>query len=163
MKPQARIAVAALLAFLAASAFADIEGSVVGVSDGDTVTVLDEARTQHKIRLAGIDAPEKAQAFGNKSKQALSDCAFGRGARVTGSKLDRYGRLVAKVIVEGVDCNLRQVELGLAWHYTAYAREQSAEDRAAYSQAELGAREQRLGLWRDNEPEPPWDFRRARR
>jgi endonuclease YncB( thermonuclease family) len=163
MKPPARIAAAALLAFLAASAFADIEGSVVGVSDGDTVTVLDEARTQHKIRLAGIDAPEKAQAFGNKSKQALSDCAFGRRARVTGSKLDRYGRLVAKVIVEGVDCNLRQVQLGLAWHYKAYAREQSAEDRAAYSQAELAGREQRLGLWRDNEPEPPWDFRRARR
>jgi len=157
------VAVAALLAALAAPASADIEGAVVGVSDGDTMTVLDDARAQHKVRLAGIDAPEKAQAFGNKAKQALSDCAFGHRAHVTGSKLDRYGRLVAKVVSNGVDCNLRQVELGLAWHYKAYQREQSAEDRTAYSKAELAAREHRLGLWHDTEPEPPWDFRRDRR
>ncbi len=120
---------------------------------------MDESKSQHKIRLAGIDAPEKAQAFGNRSKEALSDCAFGKQATVETNKTDRYGRLVGKVIVEGKDCNLRQVQLGLAWHYKAYEREQSATDRKAYSEEENEARAARRGLWVDARPVPPWDFR----
>lgn len=84
-----------------------IVGRVVGVDDGDTLTVLDALKHQHKIRLAGIDAPEGGQAFGQPSKQTLSDCAFGKQVTVDGDKSDRYGRRVGKVTVGAVDCNLR--------------------------------------------------------
>lgn len=136
-----------------------LEGRVVGVSDGDTLTVLDADKRQHKIRLSGIDAPESGQAFGNRAKQGLSDCAFGRTALITGDKTDRYGRTVAKVTVAGVDCNLRQIELGLAWHYKKYAGEQPAMERTSYSAAEDAARAARRGLWADPHAMPPWDWR----
>ena len=122
-------------------------------------TLLDADKHQHKVRLAGIDAPESGQAFGRRSKQTLSDCAFGKQATLIGDKVDRYGRTVAKVMVSGVDCNLRQVMLGLAWHYKAYEREQSAPDRDAYANAERDARKARSGLWADAKPVPPWEWR----
>ena len=125
--------------------------------------MLDASRARHKVRLAGIDAPEKGQAFGARSKQSLSDCAFGHRAHVEGAKIDRYGRLVGKIVVDGVDCNLRQIEAGLAWHYKQYQREQSPKDRLVYAEAEETARERRAGLWRDQAPEPPWDYRREQR
>lgn len=140
-----------------------LEGRVVGVSDGDTLTLLDASNIQHKIRLAGIDAPEKTQAFGNRSKQSLSDMAFNRQATVETTKKDRYGRSVGKVLVDGKDLNLLQVERGMAWFYRAYESEQSPEDRANYAKAERRAKESGLGLWRDAEPEPPWNFRRSKR
>lgn len=158
-----RCAVAALVAGFAVSARADIEGAVIGVSDGDTITVLDDARVQHKVRLAGIDAPEKGQSFWARSKASLSDCAFRHRAKVAGEKIDRYGRLVGKVVVEGVDCNLRQVEAGLAWHYKQFQREQLPQDRLDYAQAEERARASRAGLWQDVAPQPPWENRRDRR
>lgn len=80
-------------------AAADVTGTVVGVADGDTVTILDDLNRQYKVRLSGIDAPEKGQPYGQRSKQTLSECAFGRSASVEGNKLDRYGRLVGKVHV----------------------------------------------------------------
>lgn len=160
---RARIVTPAVLLVAATCARADVDGTVVSVADGDTVTVLDDARIQHKVRLAGIDAPEKGQAFGARSKQSLSDCAFGRRAHVEGEKIDRYRRLVGKVVVEGVDCNLRQVKAGLAWHYKQYQREQSMPDRQAYADAEEEAREQRTGLWRDLAPQAPWNYRQERR
>jgi len=132
---------------------------VVGVSDGDTVTVLDASKQQHKIRLSGIDAPESGQAFGQRAKQALSECAFGKYATVTGDKIDRYGRTVAKVTVSGVDCNLRQLELGMAWHYKKYEGEQPVDERRAYAQAEARARSKKIGLWIDPSAVPPWDWR----
>jgi endonuclease YncB( thermonuclease family) len=91
-----------------------IVGHVVGVSDGDTITVLDAQRVQHKVRLAGIDAPEKAQPFGNRSKESLSELAFNKDVSVETEKLDRYGRSVGKVLVNGHDVNLVQVERGMA-------------------------------------------------
>jgi len=163
MHPIIQFALAALISAAATAASADISGTVVDVSDGDTITVLENARFQHKIRLAGIDAPEKGQAFSARSKQTLSDCAFGHHTQVVGEKSDRYGRLVGKVLVQGADCNLRQVEAGLAWHYKQYQREQSPQDRHAYAQAEEKARQQRMGLWSDPDPRPPWDYRRERR
>lgn len=147
---------AALLAMAPAHA---LEGRVIGVSDGDTITVLDADKRQHKIRLSGIDAPESGQAFGNRAKQGLSDCAFGKTALVTGDKTDRYGRTVAKVTVAGVDCNLRQIELGLAWHYKKYAGEQPATERSSYAAAEDAARTARRGLWVDPHAMPPWEWR----
>lgn len=141
-------------------AAADVTGKVVGIADGDTVTILDGLHRQYKVRLAGIDAPEKRQPFGQRSKQTLSDCAFGRSATVEGNKVDRYGRLVGKVHVNGVDCNLRQVEQGLAWHYKQYVGEQGPADRIQYDAAETAARRARIGLWHEPSPIPPWDFRR---
>jgi endonuclease YncB( thermonuclease family) len=134
-------------------------GRVVAVADGDTLTVLDASKNQHKIRLAGIDAPEKKQAFGNRSKESLSNLAFGKPVTIETEKLDRYGREVGKVLVNGKDVNLVQVERGMAWHYKAYEREQSANDRMIYAAAELSAREAKRGLWRDTEPVAPWEFR----
>ena len=93
--------VLALLLASALGAYADtITGRVVGVADGDTVTVLDAEKVQHKIRLAGIDAPEKSQPFGNRSKQNLSDLVFQKDVRVDWDKRDRYGRIVGKVMVQ---------------------------------------------------------------
>lgn len=137
-------------------------GEVVGVSDGDTVTVLDTSKAQYKIRLAGIDAPEKSQPFGNRSRQNLATLVFRKQVLVEWSKYDRYGRIVGKVFVNGRDASLEQVASGLAWHYKAYQREQSREDQAVYAAAEEAARRKRLGLWRDPTPTPPWDFRRSK-
>lgn len=137
----------------------DINGRVVDVTDGDTVTVLDIANIQHKIRLSGIDAPEKKQAFGQRSKQSLSDLVFNKAVQVEATKKDRYGRELGKILVNGVDANLEQVKRGFAWHYKVYQREQSANDRSLYDLAENEARAAKLGLWGDVEPMPPWEFR----
>jgi endonuclease YncB( thermonuclease family) len=139
-----------------------LSGRVVGVADGDTVTVLDASRQQHKIRLMGIDAPEKKQAFGNKSKQALSDLVFNKQVSVEFSKTDRYGRTIGKILVDGLDANLEQVKKGMAWHYKQYQKEQSSVDRTAYAKAEELAKAKKLGLWFDPSPTPPWDFRHNR-
>lgn len=141
----------------------ELVGQVVGVTDGDTITVLDDQRTQHKIRLAGIDAPEKAQAFGQRSKEALSALVFGRRVTVETEKQDRYRRTVGKVVIDGRDANLAMVVVGMAWHYKKYAGEQSASDRLLYADAERDAREVRRGLWQDAAPTAPWDFRSAQR
>jgi endonuclease YncB( thermonuclease family) len=138
-----------------------IAGRVVGVTDGDTVTILDDRNIQHKIRLEGIDAPERSQDFGSVSRQNLSNLVFGKRVQVIGDKSDRYGRTVAKILFDGHDMNLEQVRAGLAWHYKAYEREQSLADRRAYALAEERARASRLGLWKDLAPVPPWNFRRG--
>ncbi len=149
-----------MLLALACTANAEtITGLVVGVSDGDTITVLDANKVQHKIRLAGIDAPEKKQAFGNRSKESLSALAFDKTVNVETDKQDRYGRQVGKVLVNGQDVNLVQVERGMAWFYRQYQREQSPNDRRLYEAAEDAARADKRGLWRDAEPLPPWEFR----
>lgn len=152
-----------LLLLLAVSAHAEtIAGRVVAIADGDTLTVLDALNQQHKIRLAGIDAPEKAQAFGDRSKQNLSAIVFNRTVSVEWDKQDRYGRTVGKVIVNGVDANLEQIKAGMAWWYEKYRKEQSATDQRIYEQTELQAKAQRVGLWRDANPTPPWEFRHAK-
>lgn len=139
---------------------ATLSGVVVALSDGDTVTVLDDARQQHKVRLAGIDAPEKHQPFGDRAKQALALLAFRKQVTVEWHKQDRYSRLVGVLRVDSVDVGLELVRAGLAWHYVAYEREQSASDRKAYSEGESHARASHLGVWSDPDPTPPWEFRR---
>lgn len=154
-----------LLLFWSISASAEtLVGKVVGMADGDTVTVLDEQREQHKVRLAGIDAPERSQPFGRHSKEALSDMVFGKAVSVEWNKVDRYGRIIGKIVVEASDVNLRLVEAGLAWWYRKYAVEQSAADQRLYAQAEDVAKREQLGLWNESEPVAPWDWRgRVRR
>lgn len=156
-----RILIAGLLLVFSVTAYADvITGRVVGVGDGDTITVLDNSNTQHKIRLAGIDAPEKNQAFGTASKRSLSDMVFGRQVAVEWSKHDRYGRTVGKVIVNGMDVNLEQIKRGMAWFYKRYENEQSVQDRIDYEDAQDYAKQGRWGLWADSNPIPPWDYRK---
>lgn len=149
-----------LLLALAFTAHAEtVTGRVVGITDGDTITVMDADKVQHKIRLAGIDAPERKQAFGNRSKESLSELAFDKTVEVETSKQDRYGRQIGKVLVNGRDINLVQVERGMAWFYRKYEREQSVEDRKLYAKAENFAKVGGHGLWRDVDPIAPWEFR----
>lgn len=147
-------------------------GQVVGVSDGDTITVLDASQGAHKIRVAGIDTPEKKQPFGEKAKQSLSSLVYGKPVRIEWAKRDRYGRIVGKVLLaptdtpcqaeacaKPVDAGLAQIEAGLAWHYKKYEKEQSPDDRGAYARAETEARNRRIGLWSDPDPISPWEWR----
>lgn len=138
-------------------------GRVVGVSDGDTVTVLVGGRDQVRVRLSGIDAPEKKQPFGQSAKEKMSDLVYGRDVAVEWEKKDRYGRTVGAVLVSGQDAGLELLRAGLAWHYKKYQSEQTMDDRNRYSTAEDAARRKRLGLWSDPAPSPPWEWRKHRR
>lgn len=160
----ARSACIILAISLSHAAQADtLHGRVIGIADGDTLTILDANRDQHRIRLAGIDAPERKQPFGQASKQSLSDLAYDRDVDVEWHKSDRYGRIIGKVLVSGVDANLIQIKKGMAWHYKKYESEQSVADRRAYAAAEDRARQQRQGLWREQHPIAPWDWRKGTR
>ena len=136
-----------------------IEGKVVRVADGDTITVLDKDNKQHRIRFQGIDAPESKQDFGQKSKQSLSDLVFGKQVTVIYSKMDKYRRVVGKIMLDGKDINIEQIKAGMAWHYKKYADEQPPEDRVSYAKAEQEARAAKIGLWQDPNPTPPGDYR----
>jgi len=137
----------------------ELAGKVVHVSDGDSIIVLAD-NTQHKVRLGAIDAPERFQAFGNKSKKSLTELIAGKHVTVSYNKRDKYGRIVGKVYLQDMDVGLEQVKRGMAWFYRFYQEELEPEDRAAYAQAEDLARRDRLGLWADTKPVPPWEFRR---
>lgn len=152
---------------------ADLTGRVVGVHDGDTITVLDAVKKQHKVRLAGIDAPESEQAFGSKSKESLSDMVYNKQVTVEWTKRDRYGRIVGKILfipsnclvpacLEHTDANYHQIVEGMAWYYRQYSNELNAADRAQYDSAENKAREVKRGLWADAKPVAPWVWRRKR-
>lgn len=131
-----------------------ITGAVVKIADGDTVTVLDSTFTQHKIRLEGIDAPERRQAFGTRARAALGNKVFQRTVHVEWTERDRYGRILGHVFVGGRWINKEMVEEGWAWHYRRYYK------NPEFAAAEQHARDNRLGLWADPHPVPPWEFRR---
>jgi endonuclease YncB( thermonuclease family) len=137
-------------------------GRVVSIEDGDTIIILDADNRTYKIRLQGIDAPEGGQAFGDRSRQHLSDEVFGKEVVIEWSKRDRYGRIVGKVLLDGRDVCLEQIRAGMAWHYKYYQAEQSPEDRTLYADAEDQARAMGRGLWTDVNPTPPWAFRQGR-
>jgi endonuclease YncB( thermonuclease family) len=151
----ARLTVVGLiLALTALPSFAQtIAGRVVGVSDGDTITVLGDGNQQSRVRLSQIDAPEKRQDFGQASKQSLSDLVYGKVVTVEVETIDRYGRKVGKVLFAGTDVNLEQVRRGMAWVYRQYAHD------PAYYRAENDARSARRGLWSQPNPIPPWQYR----
>ena len=151
------------------TAWADVEGKVVAVTDGDTIKVLDAQKVEHKIRLTGIDAPEKKQPFGTASTKHLASMVAGKQVFVESRKQDRYGRDLGKVWVQPADCptcgktldaNYAQVLAGMAWWYRYYAKEQPMEDQGRYESAEEEAKARKLGLWADKDPIPPWDWRR---
>lgn len=139
-----------------------ILGRVVGVTDGDTISVVAEENRQFKVRLAGIDAPEKKQPFGQKSKAMLAEKIYGKQVVVEWNKRDRYQRIVGKVVADGSDVGLSLISSGLAWHYKKYESEQTQEDRRRYSDAEVLARSNRLGVWSEENPTPPWVWRSDR-
>lgn len=140
---------------------ATLQGRAIAIADGDTVTILDGSNIQWKIRLAGIDAPEKKQAFGQKSKRYLSKLIYNKLVQVKYIKRDRYGRVLGKILVNGIDANLEQINAGMAWHYKQYAKDQHVSDRFEYAQAEERARVELKGLWADSNPTPPWEWRAA--
>jgi endonuclease YncB( thermonuclease family) len=138
----------------------ELRGRVVGITDGDTITVLAPDLHQFKVRLAGIDAPEKGQAFGQAAKRRMSELSFQRDVLVRWTKRDRFGRIVGVALVGGKDVGLALIESGLAWHFKRYAHEQPISDRASYARAEELARAARIGLWREQGGVPPWEYRR---
>ena len=140
-----------------------LTGRIVGVSDGDTLTLLDTENIQHKIRIAGIDAPEKRQPFGDRSKTSLSALTYNRTAEADCRKIDRYQRNVCVVFVGGKDIGLEQIEGGMAWWYQQYAREQTRQERSDYEHAEFQAKLHRDGLWNSHSPTPPWEWRRMKK
>jgi micrococcal nuclease len=128
---------------------------VIRIADGDTLTVL-EGHRQVKIRLANIDAPEKRQAYGNRSRQNLAALCFRKDATYEIQDKDHYGRVVAVVTCNGVNVNRHQVETGMAWVYRKHNMDISLLT------LEQEAREMRRGLWADSDPSPPWDFRKKK-
>lgn len=159
-----RLIIFLILGFTTLTGFAEqLQGKVIKVTDGDTVNILTDDNQTHKIRLSGIDAPEKSQAFGNKSKLALADDIYGRTVTVEFNKRDKYQRIVGKIMFNGKDVNLTQIMRGLAWHYKKYESEQEVEDRSIYANAEYIAQRNKTGLWFDANPIPPWEFRKLNR
>lgn len=135
-----------------------IHADSVRAIDGDTLEILSSGQS-FRVRLQGIDAPESRQDFGRAAKDTLATCATGK-VSVHYNKTDRYGRLVGTVYADGTDCNLNQLHQGMAWHYKAYAHEQSETERETYAQAENTARTAQKGLWAACAT-APWDFRRG--
>lgn len=132
-----------------------VTGKVVGVHDGDSLTVLTENNSELIVRLEGIDAPELKQPFGNSSKHALSDLVFGKAVRVKITGTDIYRRTLGNVFVDRNWVNLSLVQGGFAWHFTKYSSDVRLRD------AELNARNAHVGLWNDSLPVPPWEWRKA--
>ncbi len=130
---------------------------VVGVSDGDTITVRCADQPQERIRLMEIDAPEKRQAYGQQAKQALSALVYGKQINVEASGHDRYRRTLAHLKLDGTDINRLMVKQGFAWCYRQYLEDRSCLDD------EQHARDQHLGLWADPDPTPPWTWRHAKK
>lgn len=130
---------------------------VVAITDGDTIKVLNPQKEEIKVRLLGIDAPEKGTPYGAKAKETLSSLVFNKTVSLAGTKKDRYGRTLATVYLpDGTSVNLKMVELGMAWAYTQYSKD------PAILAAQKTAQSKRMGLWNENAPTPPWETRKKK-
>jgi endonuclease YncB( thermonuclease family) len=141
-----------LLAFFLPEEPTDLQGKVVRIADGDTITILVD-RQQFRVRLNSIDAPERGQEFSQRSRQALADLVFGKEVRVETHGKDRYGRVIGDVYVDGKLVNEIMVRDGWAWNYVKYSKSPKL------AQLEREAREAKRGLWAGKNPVPPWDYR----
>lgn len=131
---------------------------VVSVADGDSFVGLDADNHQTRFRMYGIDAPERGQAFSKKSRQYFSDLIAGKSVFYEVKTTDRYGRKVVRVFTtDSVDVGLKMLEAGLVWHYSRY------DDSRAYARAENEARKAKSGLWAEDNPTPPWEWRTEKR
>lgn len=148
-----------LFAFMPLILFSQVlTGRVVKIADGDTFTLLVNGNEQVKIRLDGIDAPEKGQAYGNKAKEYLSGMIWGEPVTVNVKSKDRYGRSIGKVSTPTIsDVNLEMIRAGYAWLYRDYNNDKT------YTAAENQARKNMRGLWQDKNPIRPQDFRKMKR
>lgn len=165
-----RTALPLIIALLSPHALAaQLECRVIGVADGDTLTCLTADKKQERIRLRGIDAPERKQPFGQRSKQNLSDLAYGKPVTIHWTKRDRWKRIIGTVWVEPADCpgcgptldtGRAQLAAGMAWWFKRYAKDQPLEERHAYEFEQSEARARSVGLWRDPDPIAPWDWRK---
>jgi micrococcal nuclease len=142
------------LVFVTQVSFAQLVGKVVSVADGDTFTMLIN-NERIRIRLHGIDCPEKGQDFSNVAKEFLSNYVFGKTVSVNEMDVDRYGRTIGMVVVDSVNVNEKLLEAGLAWHYTYY------DKNPAWTKLEHEAKNKKLGLWSLPNPIPPWDYRKG--
>jgi len=139
-----------------------LQGQVIAIVSGDTIRVRDERKVQHTVRLAGIDAPEKFQKFAQRSEDALREFVFQKYVTVEVPRQGGSPRL-GKVVVAGSDVSLELLADGAAWYAPSRAQDLTEQDRQAYAAAQADARERRAGLWRDNKPIPPWEYRAGRR
>ena len=146
---------------------ADFTAKVQRVVDGDTVHVIDKAGKKFKVRLTGIDAPEKNQPYGLAATYKLTEILINKlvllKSKPNNGKpytIDRYKRVLAKIILDGRDINLSQVLRGYAWHFKRYQKQQSPSDRELYSEAEIDAKKNELGLWGEKNPIAPWKWRK---
>jgi endonuclease YncB( thermonuclease family) len=156
-----------LMALVLASCMAQAESLpcpcyVVEVADGDTVFVQDQSRTSRKIWLAGIDAPELEQPYGEESRSNLLNLVLGQAVHVEYAKRDRYGRIIGTLLKDDQDINLLQIRQGLAWHFTTQDDELTRQDHAIYRSAEQHSRLRKVGLWSSDAPIPPWKHRANR-
>lgn len=142
----------------AAAAPDTLKGKVVSVADGDTITIRLKDGSTEKVRLFGIDAPEKDQPYGNEAKRKLNDLVYNKSVTVKTQDTDDYGRVVGTLVLNGKDINLAMVKAGCAWHYKHYA-----PDNTKLAEAEKSARAAKAGLWKAPQPTPPWDFRKDAR
>ncbi len=131
------------------------EAKVIGVTDGDTITVLKDKK-QIKVRLESIDCPESNQAYGNKAKQAMSNLVFGKTVTVQKTGQDRYKRTLAFVVVDRKNVSEELIKAGWAWQYKQYSKDKTL------AELELKSRIAKMGLWADANPVPPWEFRRKK-
>jgi endonuclease YncB( thermonuclease family) len=136
-----------------------LSGRVVKVSDGDTITVLNADNEQKRIRLYGIDAPEKKQPYGEAARKYLADQVAGLDIDVSVYDVDRYGRSVGRIIIDGSDVNRAMIAAGLAWVYPQYCK---IPECAEWKQIEQEAGAARRGLWQEPNPTPPWEWRRKK-
>ena len=148
---------------------ADFTGKVQRVVDGDTIYIVDNFGKKFKVRLTGIDAPEKNQSYGLASTYELNEILINKWVLLKSKpskgnpySVDRYNRVLAKIILDGMDVNLFQVSRGYAWHFKRYQKQQSLSDRDAYKDAELNAKKNKLGLWKEKKPIAPWNWRRIK-
>ena len=149
-----------IVLFLSGISYAQspIQGKVVGVADGDTITVLQDSK-QYKIRLYGIDTPEKKQGFGQKAKKFTSDMVFRQQVKIVAYDTDRYGRTVGMVYIGKKCLNEELIKNGYAWVYKKYCSESFCN---RWLQLERKARVNKLGLWTYDNPVAPWEIRRGK-
>lgn len=158
MKLRLEFALGLGIALISLSSLADseIRGRAVRVLDGDTIEVLSDGNQSLRVRLANIDAPEKSQAFGQRSKEYLTGLVAGNQVTVIDLGGDQYGRRIGRVLVNGQEANVEQVRAGMAWVYVRYNHDEQLPS------LESAARAQRLGLWADPFPKAPWEYRHGR-
>ena len=135
----------------------ELKGKVIAVSDGDTIKLLTQDKVTHKIRLLDIDAPEKKQPFGNKSRDNLASYIAGEIITVKYKSKDKYGRILGTIYFENLDINLQQIKNGYAWVYKQYSKNQT------YYKEEQKAKELKKGLWIEKNAIAPWEFRKQKK